>query len=124
ADLSIWLYSNWYHQDFPAWRAGARPHFTPLDLRKVANQTSHPTGAEILDTGRLPALDLRYVPTGEHVLAGVPFNIIDPAQNDDKAILVVGRPPSPIPKTLVPGIAEQAGPIPVGRRLASLAFLH
>ncbi|MCL2641564.1 MAG: hypothetical protein FWD53_12010, partial [Phycisphaerales bacterium] len=108
----------------PGFRAGARPNFVTLDLRKHVNHLSHPTGRETLEPGRPPEIDLRYLPTGVQQLAGVPFDIIDPATNNGNAILMLGRPaPGTVPK-LLPTIAEKTGPIPVDKKLASLVFLR
>jgi len=122
--ISNYVYDFWYGYDFPGFRAGTRPNFMMLDLRKYVNHLSHPTGRETLESGRPPEIDLRYLPTGTQMLAGVPFDIIDPAKNDGKGVLMLGRSsPGTIPRVL-PTIAEKAGPIPIEKKLASLVFLR
>ena len=124
-DLHVWLNGWRCRRDFPSWRAGDRPGFFPIDLRPFANHASHPTGKETLEAGRMPEIDLRYVPTGRQVLSGVEFDLIDPARNNGQSVVMVGR---PLPGATHPkdaaGVTENTGPIPVGRKLASLAFLY
>jgi hypothetical protein len=124
AATSEFVYSWWFGQEHPAWRAGERPRFFPLDLRPLANHTSVAVGTETLEAGRPPEIDLRYLPTGLQTLAGVPFHILDPADNGGKSLLMLGRPaPGTLPK-IAAAIREGTGPIPVGRKLASIAFLR
>ncbi len=124
-DLNVWMNCWHFRRDLPSWRAGDRPGFFPINLRPFVNHTGDATGMEPLEPGRTPAIDLRYVPTGKQILSGVEFDIIDPATNNGKSLLMLGRP--------IPGathfkdartISENAGPIPVGRKLASLVFLR
>ncbi|HUW59183.1 MAG TPA: glycoside hydrolase family 20 zincin-like fold domain-containing protein, partial [Planctomycetota bacterium] len=124
-DLRVWGNSWRFRRDFPSWRAGDRPGFFLIDLRPFVNHTGQATGRETLEPGRMPAIDLRYVPTGKQVLSGVAFDIIDPAKNNGKCILTLGRPTpgSTHPKDAA-AVIEGAGPIPVERKLASLAFLR
>lgn len=124
AASSEYVYSWWFGHDHPAWRAGERPKFFPVDLRSFVNHTSHATGAETLEPGRPPEIDLRYLPTGLQTLAGVSFNIIDPADNGGKAVLMLGRPAPGTPANIASAISEGTAPIPVGRKLASIAFLR
>ena len=73
----------------------------------------------------MPEIDLRYVPAGRQVLSGVEFDIIDPAANNGKSILMLGRPfPGITHSKDAAGVSETAGPIPVGRKIASFAFLR
>jgi len=124
-DLYVWGNCWHFRRDLPSWRAGDRPGSFTLDLRPFANHTGHPTGMEPLEPGRTPAVDLRYVPKGRQLLSGVEFDLIDPATNDGKSILMLGR---PIPGVTHPKdartVSESAGPIPVQRKMASLVFLH
>jgi hypothetical protein len=123
-DLSI--YANCWHfrRDLPSWRAGDRPGFFPIDLRPFANHTGQATGMETLEPGRVQEIDLRYVPKGKQTLSGVDFDLIDPAKNNGKSIVMLGRPmPGATHPKDAASITETAGPIPVGRKLASLAFL-
>jgi hypothetical protein len=124
-DLNVWMNCWHFQRDLPSWRAGDRPIFFSIDLRPIVNHTGDASGTETLEPGRAPAIDLRYVPKGKQTLSGVEFDLIDPAKNNGKSVLVLGRP--------IPGathakdarvIAENAGPIPVGRKLASLVFLR
>jgi hypothetical protein len=123
-DLGAYVNAWWYHREFPAWLPGERPKFFKLDLRPFVNHTSQATNRERLEAGRPPEIDLRYLPTGTQTLSGVPFDIIDPATNNGKALLMLGRPKPPILPSVAEGISEKTGPIPVGKRLASLAFLR
>jgi len=118
------VYSWWFGHDFPAWRAGDPPRFFPLNLRPFVNHASHATGTETLEPGCPPEIDLRYLPTGLQTLGGVPFDILDPAQNDGKGILMLGRPAPGTLDKVAATIRETAGPIPIGRKLAGLAFLR
>ncbi|MFB3893072.1 MAG: glycoside hydrolase family 20 zincin-like fold domain-containing protein [Phycisphaerae bacterium] len=122
-DLGAWVYGWWFRRELPGWRAGSSPGFFTLDLRPFANHDSRATGTETLEPGRPPEIDLRYVPTGKQVLGNVQFDIIDPARNNGKSILMLGRPPKSVLPKVAATIGQKAGPIPVGRRLASLAFL-
>jgi hypothetical protein len=123
-DLATIINSWWYKRDYPGWRAGCRAKSIPLDLRPFANHGSHPTGGETLESGRPPEVDLRYLPLGRQVLANVQFDIIDPAANNGKSLLVMGRPAKGIPPKLAPTVCETTQPIPVNRKIASLAFLR
>ena len=58
------------------------------------------------------------------MLAGVPFDIIDPAHNGSRGLLMLGRPAPGTLARVAATIQENAGPIPVGRKLASLVFLR
>ena len=123
-DLNVFANCWHFQRDLPSWRAGDRPTFFPIDLRPFVNHTGNPTGTETLEAGRVQEVDLRYVPKGKQVLSGVEFDLIDPAANQGKNILMLGR---PIPGATHPkdaaSVVESAGPIAVGRKLASLAFL-
>ncbi|HUW55588.1 MAG TPA: glycoside hydrolase family 20 zincin-like fold domain-containing protein, partial [Planctomycetota bacterium] len=124
ADLAVWVNTWWFHTEFPGWRNGVPPGFHPLDLRGFVNHVSHATGVETLQPGHPPEIDLRYLEAGPQTLGGVLFDIIDPAQNDGRGLLMMGRPPDYCPPEVAATVVEKAGPIPVGRRLASIAFLR
>jgi len=90
-----------------------------IDLRKVVNRAF----ADAVEgdgqggwSDQGPANDLSPLPVGKQVLAGVPFDIIDPAKNNGKSMLVISR------------RAGQNAPasmiIPVGAKAKTLAFLH
>jgi len=122
----LFVYGNCWHfcRDLPSWRAGERPGFHTIDLRKFANYNGRPTGTETFESGRMPAMDLRYVPTGKLVLSGVEFDLIDPAENDGKSVMMLGRPLQGVTHAKdFASVAETSGPIPVGKKLASIAFL-
>jgi lysophospholipase L1-like esterase len=63
-----------------------------------------------------PGNDLSPFPTGHQVLAGVPFDIIDPAKNNGKSMVVLSRRAGQGTPTSVT--------IPVGLKAKMLAFLH
>jgi len=109
--------------------AGAAPHMEPLDwakakvkmidLRKVANRAfadEKPGDSQGGWSDQGPGNDLSCLPVGPQTLAGVPFDIIDPAKNTGKSMVVVSR------------RAGQGTPaqvtIPVGIKAKTLAFLH
>ncbi len=124
-DLNVWQHAWHFRRDYPSWRAGDRPGFFPIDLRPFVNHTGHATGTETMEAGRVPAVDLRYLPTGRLILSGIEFDIIDPNKNNGKSLLMLGRPMPGVTHAKDAAIvAEKAGPIPVGRKLASLAFLR
>ena len=124
-DMCVWGNAWHFRRDLPSWRAGDRPAFFPINLRPFVNHTGQATGMETLETGRMPAIDLRYLPAGRQVLSGVEFDILAPAQNNGKSLLMLGRPPRSITHAKdMAAVIEGAGPIPVGRKLASLAFLR
>ncbi len=68
-----------------------RRNFTPVDLKKMANagfvsdqqQGSLALGSEVAD--------LRNIPTGVQEFEGVPFEVIDPDENNRKACLIISR---------------------------------
>jgi hypothetical protein len=124
-DLTTWLNCWNFRRELPSWRAGDRPTFVPIDIRKYVNSTSIPEGLDRVASGRPPPLNLRNLPAGEQVLSGVKFDIIDPKMNGGKSMLVLGRPPKEMTHAKdAANIAESAGPISVGRKLASLVFLR
>ena len=108
-------------------QAPGEKQFQPLDMGTVANVGL--TGASFVDEVE----DLRNLPTGTHEFAGVPFTVrqahralslskgtvIDPKDNDGRALLVLENPW--LRARMLP---HEAGPIPVGRRVDSLCFLH
>jgi hypothetical protein len=124
AALRLYVVSWWFGAEYPSGRAGVRPDFFPIDLRKFANHTSAATGEETLQPGRLPEIDLRYLPKGTATLADVTFDIIDPEKNGGKGLLMLGRPPENILPEVGATISENTAPIPVDRKAASLSFLR
>lgn len=88
--------------------------FESVDLRATANADL------VCDDGRPgffgePGLDIRELPSGEHVLDKVPFHILDPAENDGKACVRIAF--------NTPGFYDSVR-IDVKRKLGSLYFLH
>jgi hypothetical protein len=92
--------------------------FVPLDLRGAANlgfrdEVEGDGKGGWTDQG---ANDLRNLPVGRQILAGIPFEIIDPAANGGRSCLVARGGARPgLPATFV---------VPVGRAARSLYFLH
>ena len=92
---------------------------TGLDLRPIANRGFRDDVADDqlggwTDQGEN---DLRQLATGRAVFQNIPFTIIDPARNAGKAMVVLNaKSRSYLPKTVEP--------LPIGRKLDSLVFLH
>ncbi|MEI6108386.1 MAG: hypothetical protein WCR49_15445, partial [Opitutae bacterium] len=61
-----------------------------------------------------PGDDLRGLPTGAPVLAGIPFNVTDPAKNERRSVVAVSR---------QPGLSATVD-IPVNRTAGSIYLLH
>ncbi len=91
----------------------------PLDLRKAVNMAFRD---EIADDGKggwfdQGENDFANMPLGKITAAGVPFEIIDPAGNGERSVLILrGKERSRFP--------EKAEGIPVGLRAKRLYFLH
>ncbi len=91
-----------------------------VDLRMLANR---PFAEEVIGNGKggwLEAGPIAYfvaVPVGRQIFAGVPFDIIDPAKNNDKSMVLIGTRPDQ--KNLAPQVV-----IPFGRKASVLNFLH
>lgn len=92
------------------------PHYTPIDLSKVANMSFH-------DQARKPALpwmegtkgnDLRELPVGQQTFAGIPFVVTSPAANADKAAVALSS-KAGFPKKVS---------IPVNQTAACVYLLH
>lgn len=82
----------------------------PIDLRAVVN-----TGLEAT-IGDSATLDLRHVPVGRQSWHGIPFNVIDPAANSGKAVLLMQGNRTPD--------RPQRASINVGRNAQRIFFLH
>jgi hypothetical protein len=67
-----------------------------------------------------PSFDYRRLPLGRSLYAGVPFEIVDPAQNNWKSMILVA---DAVKTQLVPG-AQSSVSIPIGRKAASLCALR
>lgn len=115
--------------EYPSWRTGLEPRFFKVDIRALcvrshvdegtAQGIGH-SGAREGMLGNGPGLDLRRVPTGAQMFSGVPFDVIDPAQNDTKSMIVIG---DAIKEQRIPGALRRVE-IPIGRKAASLCVLR
>jgi lysophospholipase L1-like esterase len=68
-------------------------------------------------TDQGPKADFRTIPVGKQTLAGVPFEVIDPAKNNGKSILVISTQPE------VKNLPSSAV-IPFGKKASVMTFLH
>ena len=90
--------------------------FSPLDLRGVATVDFHGETPGRGWTMEKPENDLREMPVGRQTFCGVPFDVIDPAQNERRACVALSRRGEPfVERALV-----DAG----GARAGSIYFLH
>jgi hypothetical protein len=93
------------------------PRFTPVSLAAFANMDitdqGGPASAPWMRQGK-PGDDLRGLPTGQQVFAGIPFDVTDPATNQRRTVLAVSR---------QKGLAASAE-IPVNRQAGSIYLLH
>jgi hypothetical protein len=109
--------------EFPAWRLGTAGSYRTLSLRELANW-SH-VDERLLDglgwVDKGTNYDLRRMPTGKVEFAGIPFDILAPADNGGRSVV------------LLQNLAEAAGGwpgahrrvnIPVGSAVGSLVFLR
>jgi len=62
-----------------------QPEFTTLDLRDAATVDFHGETPGRGWTMESPDNDLRNMPVGRQVFCGIPFDVIDPAENDGRA---------------------------------------
>jgi len=90
-----------------------------IDLRSVVNRAF---ADEVAGDGKGgwtdqgPINDLSPFPVGKQILAGVPFDVIDPAKNDNKSMVVISR---------REGLNTPAAvKIPIGFKAKILTFLH
>ena len=109
--------------EYPSWRVGTPKTYHTIDLRKHTNW-SH-IDDKLLDyKGWLDYggnYDMRNLPKGINKFAGkVPFEILDPAANSDKSIVIVTNPPVSEDDGRFPNRAE----IEVNRLAASLLILR
>jgi hypothetical protein len=95
-----------------------KPVFKTLDLEKFANMDfwvrEKSEGSINWMQAQRVGDDLRELPVGEQVLAGIPFKIIDPDKNKRKAVLAVGK------NNGLPANLE----IPINDTTACIYFLH
>ncbi len=90
--------------------------FTTLDLRAPANVDFHGDTPGRGWTLEYPENDLRGIPVGRQTFCGVPFDVIDPAQNDRRACLALSFRGEPFVEHAVLDLG--------GRKAGSLYFLH
>jgi hypothetical protein len=93
------------------------PNYTPVDLSAVANMDIEdqggPASAPWMLIGK-PGDDIRGLPTGRQVFAGIPFAVTDPAKNQRRAVLAVSRRPG------LPASAD----LPVNGKAGCIYLLH
>ena len=92
---------------------------TPVDLRKYVNMAFADKIAGDRKGGWFDqgANDFSLMPLGRRVCAGVPFEIIDPAANDNRSVIVMFS-------TERRYFPEKVGPIAVGKKAKNVYFLH
>jgi hypothetical protein len=115
--------------DYPSWRTGMEPKFFQIDIKPLCNR-SHVDDGSATGAGRSgpkegligigAAFDFRRVPTGKQVFASVPFEVIDPAQNNWKSTILVG---DTVKEASIPNSLKSVE-IPIGRKMASACVLH
>lgn len=109
--------------EYPSWRAGVANRYHTVDLRKYCNW-SHIDDKLLDGKGWIDYggnYDLRNVPRGVNKFAGeVPFEIIDPATNEDGSVVVLANPP----KRMDAGRYPRSIEIDIGRTAASLLILR
>ena len=92
-------------------------NYTPVSLAAFANMDltdqGGPAAAPWMLQGK-PGDDVRGLPTGPQVFAGIPFEVTDPARNDRKTVLAVSH---------RPGLAATAE-IPVNAHAGCIYLLH
>ncbi len=106
-------------EDARLWRNVDRSKCRPLDLRKFMNMAFRDSVAGDGKGGWFDQgpNDFANMPLGKQILAGVPFEIVDPESNNGRGVLILyGNPRSSFPKS--------AGPVPVGLHVKALYFLH
>jgi hypothetical protein len=102
--------------NYPSQRHDMPDRFTPLDLGPVFNETTIDAkagdGRGWADRG--PNYDLRYMPTGDRVLAGIHFRLPDPRGGKIDTCLSVTK--------LATSRTEAI--LPLGRKVDGIVFLH
>lgn len=86
-------------------------NFTPVDLSSVANMDLEAKGGPAAAPwmfGGEAGNDIRGLPTGRQVFAGIPFAVTDPTQNQRRAVLAVSRHPG-LPASVELPIHGKAG---------------
>jgi hypothetical protein len=95
----------------------APPIYKPLNIKSLANMDFWVNERQEGNTwmlGKRVGDDLRELPAGEQTFANIKFEVIDPAKNNRKAVLAVGK-DNTLPTSLE---------IPVNETAACLYFLH
>ncbi|HEY3322837.1 MAG TPA: glycoside hydrolase family 20 zincin-like fold domain-containing protein [Planctomycetota bacterium] len=115
--------------EYPSWRTGITPKFFSVDIKPFCTRSHIDEGTATGASRSGPkegvngfggAYDLRRIPLGKQVFADVPFEVIDPAQNNWKSMIVVCATRK---EALIPGTVSHVE-IPVGRQAASLCVLR
>jgi len=91
--------------------------FLKLDLSAHANRGLYDEG-EVLGWSNQGENDMREFPTGHQIFGGVPFAIIDPAQNENRAVVTLKN---YLQDQDLPTVVED---IAVNAKCQSLFFLH
>jgi len=101
-------------------RRRADKKFFTVDIKPAANRSlideEAYDGKGWIDEG--PTRDLRALKPGRRVLAGVPFHIISPQENDGRQCVMLHN------RGYFNRMLPERAIIPVGRKAASLIFLH
>src|SRR5207248_3054804 len=115
--------------EYPSWRTGMTPKFFQVDIRAECNR-SHIDEGSAGGPGRSgpkegvngfgAAFDFRRVPMGKQTFADIPFEVIDPNQNQWKSMIVVGTSKK---EAALPGMVAKAV-VPLGRKAASFCILR
>jgi hypothetical protein len=88
--------------------------FTPLDLRQAANMDTHSPSVGHAWMDEQAGNDLARLPTTRLHAGGAPFALLDPANNQRRAVVAVAR---------RPGFARQVE-LPIGQRAGAVYLLH
>ena len=114
--------------EYPSWRTGMTPKFFNVDIRPLCTRShiDEGTASGMARSGPREgvngfgaAFDFRRIPMGPQTFAGIPFDVIDPAKNNWKSMVVVCTAPK---EALIPGSVSRAV-VPINRKAASLCVL-
>jgi hypothetical protein len=89
------------------------PVFKPLDLSVYGNMDLFDKGGKNAFTwmnDKRPGNDMRGLPVGDQVFAGIPFKVSDPALNQRRAVLAVSTKPG-FPRTAEVKVNDMAGAV-------------
>ncbi len=115
--------------EYPSWRTGMAATFFPLDLKAFCTRShiDEGTGSGLGHSGPREGLiasgaayDFRRVTAGHQVYADVPFEILDPNENNWKSIVVIGDTQK---QNFIPGSKAKVE-IPVNKKAASFCVLR